>query len=489
MKVMLAMVVLGLARNEMKVVGGCKLPGAEQEAASGGAHGTVAGEEPFQGVFKDGFWHVNCLSDELNVKGDKFGDGAQRYESGVAATTSVVRYDVVVDRDAQVPMTPDVCFNFCRTVPEMTFFGLIYGRDCYCSHYYKQTTGDGVCDRPCEGDSAVTCGGQTMSDIYQMHECVGGLAQDISAITAEAAEMNGVLMDDAQVVGEAGHAMQGSGDYLESLTEGSASSLAQAAKVAAGPILHAADDLLELSGEYTRIEGEAAGIPTDGELDFETRRKAETLLAETKEFLDAADQAVAAGAEWLAQANPEHNVEDAGQMFVPVLRQVDKEKEDRQSVCNGDFTGSPKVGLSLDECVAACDAEAPKDSDAYCWAIQHFTFDEADSLCFLFSGLSELTSYECGGDAGPMTKFLQRKKHRKHHRKHRKHQVTVRKHRAHVTPAHPSSRIMQAVRMHYTTGKRGGMDATCQVRFSDVQGVTPEFKDGITHITRCFGSG
>ena len=40
-------------------------------------------------------------------------------------------------------------------MPDMQFFGLIYGRECYCSHYYKKTTGEGTCDLPCEGEVGV----------------------------------------------------------------------------------------------------------------------------------------------------------------------------------------------------------------------------------------------------------------------------------------------------------------------------------------------
>ena len=43
----------------------------------------------------------------------------------------------------KVSMTPKACFNFCRTVPGMLFFGLIYGRDCYCTPYFTPTTAGG----------------------------------------------------------------------------------------------------------------------------------------------------------------------------------------------------------------------------------------------------------------------------------------------------------------------------------------------------------
>ena len=40
-----------------------------------------------------------------------------------------------------------------------------------------------------------------------------------------------------------------------------------------------------------------------------------------------------------------------------MLRQIKPDLADDQSVCGGDLTGMPKVGLSYDECAEACDNE------------------------------------------------------------------------------------------------------------------------------------
>lgn len=486
------------ASRKVIMVGGCKMqgPGEDQQPAVGGAHGTVDGQQPFLNVYKDGFWHVNCIADELEVKGDKHGGNAQRYESGEAFGTSIVRYDTVVDSDKQESMTPGVCFNFCRTVPEMTFFGLFAGRDCYCANYYKATTGDGVCDRPCEGDAGVTCGGQSMSDMYQMHECVGGLAQDAADIADEAAEVSQKLTETANDALDSAGAMQSSGEALEGLAEGAANRYAQEAKVAAGPVQHAGEDLLELVNEFGRLEGESKGLDLTGDMDFETRSKAEKMMTEAKDLLDDSDQAYAAGEKWLEDISPGVDlVEEDGSTFVPVLRQMgDAAKAEFSSVCGGDVVSPPKVGLSVEECEAVCGQHAPKSSPDHCWAIQYFTMDGADSLCFLLSGLSELTSYNCGGEEGGKAapkggkmgllarrvSFLE-KKHHKHH-SHHKHARPV------LTPQHPSSKyILQSTRKHKKRQPGAGNDATCRVRFADVTGVTPEFKDGTAELNRCYG--
>merc|ERR1719387_1651047 len=80
------------------------------------------------------------------------------HEYKVSTNVSIVRYTDRVGTEQQQPMTPRICFNFCRTVPDMLYFGLTAGRECYCSPYYHQGTGDGACTAQCEGDASKTCG-------------------------------------------------------------------------------------------------------------------------------------------------------------------------------------------------------------------------------------------------------------------------------------------------------------------------------------------
>lgn len=73
-------------------------------------------------------------------------------------------------------------------------FGLRNGKDCYCSPYYKQGPGDGVCDAGCAGDSAVTCGSTSgMSDVYEMHACSDTVAEakaDVGTVRKKIADVN-----------------------------------------------------------------------------------------------------------------------------------------------------------------------------------------------------------------------------------------------------------------------------------------------------------
>jgi len=485
-------------KGALQLFGGCKVqgPGADQTAAVGGQDGTVDGAPPHQAILKDGFWDVGCKSDQMVQTGDKFGDSKVDYAETHSASTSIVWYNVVVERDNQKSMTPQVCFDFCRTVADMSFFGLIYGRDCYCSHYYKQTIGDGVCDLPCEGGNGI-CGGQSMSSLYQMHSCEGGFAQEMQDLFDDGEEMLGSLSLSAKETMAVGNAMQTAGESLEALAEGAASPLAQEAKVAAGPVVHAADDLLDLVGEFTNAGSEFTALNLEGDLDFETRKKAEDLKKEGSSLMDAGDQALAAADDWVKRTNPKSDEEGVGATFVPVMRQVDVEFEGKQVICNGELTGAPKIGMSYDECASACDNEVPKSNSAYCIGFQYFTFPDADPLCFLYSELLELTTYSCDfeGDMGQHNvAFLARKHHKKKHHV-RKHTVVddaeekVKTQPRGDMSSHPSSKfILSTLHLNYASGKESAVpQATCAVRFADFNGVTPKFKDGRTDITRCFG--
>merc|ERR1719407_422066 len=177
----------------------------------------------------------------------------------------------------------------------------------------------------------------------------------------------------------------------------------------------------------------------------------------------------------MQEASPDYEDAKTGETFVPVLRQIKPDLAEDQSICGGDLTGMPKVGLSYDECAEACDKEAPK---------------SPDSLCFLFSAVTELTSYNCKHEgvvlAATSSKFLQKK-----HKVIRKTKAKKTKMLRHDSPmkSHPSTHFLLEApfALHYTGGMRSSSpQAFCAVRFADTNGVTPDMKDGMTAIDRCF---
>jgi len=145
------------------MVGGCakKEPGAGMDASLG-----------LTTVYKDGYFHVRCMMDKMETAADWHDELQREHKYNIDTNVTIVRYTDRVDVEKQQSMTPSICFEFCRTVPDMLHFGLTRGRECYCTPYFMQGTGDGVCDAGCEGDSSITCGNTNgMADIYEMHAC------------------------------------------------------------------------------------------------------------------------------------------------------------------------------------------------------------------------------------------------------------------------------------------------------------------------------
>merc|ERR1719258_574805 len=86
-----------------------------------------------------------------------------------------------------------------------------------------------------------------------MHSCVGGLGQRAMDLEAELDDVSMFLEDVGPTVMDAAQALDDSGRLLESYAEGSASSLAQAAIVAAGPVLKSGEDLQSLYDEVADL--------------------------------------------------------------------------------------------------------------------------------------------------------------------------------------------------------------------------------------------
>jgi len=156
------------------VKGGCKEPGAGMDDTLG-----------LKKVYKDGYFHVRCMMDKMEKSADWHDELQREHLYNIHTNVSIVRYTDRVDVEKQEKMTPKVCFDFCRTVPDMLHFGLTAGRDCYCAPYFMQGPGDGVCDAGCEGDATITCGNTNgMSDVYEMHSCNDAVQDAKDAVTS-----------------------------------------------------------------------------------------------------------------------------------------------------------------------------------------------------------------------------------------------------------------------------------------------------------------
>merc|ERR1719428_2081582 len=138
------------------MVGGCqkKEPGAGMDSSLG-----------LVKVYKDGYFHLRCMMDKMEQAADYHDELQREHKYNVHTNVSIVRYTDRVDVEKQQSMTPSICFEFCRTVPDMLHFGLVNGRDCYCAPYYMQGPGDGVIE---DAKAAYEAATDVASDAYDM---------------------------------------------------------------------------------------------------------------------------------------------------------------------------------------------------------------------------------------------------------------------------------------------------------------------------------
>jgi len=200
---------------------------------------------PFVRIKKDGYMKVNCIKDAMFNHGDKFGPNKHEYKYGDISNVSIVHYTAHVPKEDRQKMTPEVCFEFCRTLDTMLFFGISNGRDCYCTPYYKQMASDSsACDAVCEGETTQMCGGKSKSTMWEMHMCNDD-AQKLAEFSVRSHQLKTSL---DELVPKALDAAAGKNELAQKLQDvfGQAGdpdtgALMQKAKVAAGKLQHLAE--------------------------------------------------------------------------------------------------------------------------------------------------------------------------------------------------------------------------------------------------------
>jgi hypothetical protein len=367
-----------------------------------GAGMAPAAVTPFEQVLKDGFYEVACVKDYMHEHGDKFGDGKFAYELGDVSNVSIVNYDAHVATEDREKMTHDVCFKFCRTVPDMLFFGLFNGRDCYCAPYYTPSASDSSsCDAVCEGDNTVMCGGKSKSSIFQMHEC-GDAASNVADATAKMSTVKAGLAEVSAEVKKVAESMQSIADALQpafgKVGDSAATGLLQSAKSTAGELLQAAAAGSKLVESMTGLESSAqtAGSAKG----FEAVTAAESLVDQvgttTTEGEGAAEELGAS----LALATPPAG-NGSSNLYFPVMYFVDKDNTNASTTCGG---GGPREAIVSDfeGCADACTADVGPPG---CVGFS-FLSQAPSGLCFLFEALTSATYYT-GCDSAKAA-FLQR---------------------------------------------------------------------------------
>lgn len=360
--------------------------------------------EPFEKVLKDGFFMVACVKDAMYVAGDKFGANKHDYKMGAVSNSSIVHYDAHVPKEDREPMTHQVCFEFCRSVPDMGYFGFSGGRDCYCTPYFKPMAGGSTeCDAVCPGDNSQMCGGGKKNSIFGMHSCAD-TEEKLSTADEAASEARSSLKSLAEAMKETVEDGEADANHWQDALGGAgdptASALMQDAKVWSGKCLKAADDALESAETVKESLDEVSGMEGKDFTDYDNAKAAEDLVKALNKGAQKLAEVEEALTEMDDQLEPEaDDVDDAAKQYYPLMYFVDKEHEDVPSTCGGETLGEPMMGQSMDACAAACDARPGK-------CVGFSFFEKDSSICFLFSKF-ESVQYWTGCDAAA---FLQKKK-------------------------------------------------------------------------------
>jgi hypothetical protein len=101
----------------------------------------------------------------------------------------------------------DVCFAFCQGKhekdPPMQVFGVQNGNQCFCANLHEGTPMEN-CDKPCDGDADVTCGGAETTDMYVMFDCTPPTPEEAAAAKkkAKAKVLNAYAVHEKQTCGK-----------------------------------------------------------------------------------------------------------------------------------------------------------------------------------------------------------------------------------------------------------------------------------------------
>merc|ERR1719272_2348193 len=374
--------------------------GADQVMADEGKStpGSVDGQEPYVTVLKDGFFEVGCFFDTLLSAGDMHGNDADKYNMGITGV-SIALYDELVLDENMEPMTPTVCFEFCRTLPDMVFFGISNGQQCYCAPYYQPKPGDeSQCNANCPGDETLMCGNMRgKSSIFEMHLC-DDIAEDLETSMTAAKESLDYYLETALFAKELGDKMTASGQALQTVAGLSgapgAADNGQHAMASSKPLTQAFTS--ERENYESCLEGYKLGKDNEG-ADMSVSANAiaaEHATKRMKQTVGAVVTGAAASHAAIVLAYPaadqvvfgdEPDGGDAAAMGLKSLVDGEAQKEPdfrhgsyafdanyapAHSSCSGVHTGQPMMGLGKAGCALACEATVYPD---VCVGFSHYT--------------------------------------------------------------------------------------------------------------------
>jgi len=380
-----------------------------------GAGMNPAAIKPFEKVLKDGYYGVDCVDDFMFTHGDKFGDNKFSYNLGEVSNVSIVHYAMHVAKEDREPMTPDVCFSFCRTVPEMTFFGIRNGRDCYCTPFYRSVEGDdSMCDVVCDGDGTRMCGNKNKSSIFGMHMCsntqaeMGASATKMGEVETEVTVLMGPVSTVSNGMQSEATAFQ---KEFGSAGDPVASDLMQTMKVHAGKLAEASKRAQALVDGMAAAQTEATALQSKDFTRSPTVRAAEGVMNKM-ESLSAEGVAVTEElTNHMVESGPDStklkiNITGIADEYYPITYFLDKEHLGNPTTCGGTTSHVPLVG-SRDMCAHMCNEDVHE-----CVGFSFFanagSLPDGTGLCSLMSSFKTAVVYtKCDQGSGKKVEAAQ----------------------------------------------------------------------------------
>lgn len=391
----------GAGANQVFAVHALEQPGAVNNIA------------PFVRVYKDGFFEVKCAKDDMYYHADLY--GYNKYTYGKHATTvnvSIVHYKEVIDEPHWKSMSPEVCYQFCQTVPDMVFFGIAEGGDCYCTPYIRPIIGtEGGCDIPCKGDATQMCGAHGKSNMFEMHLCADTAEEVLSAAVA-ADEVLAFFYDSAFLADALSAELQASGASLQKIAGESgdltASSMGMAVKLSAGELGHgiASAGCLESYDELLTLYAQAKDVRKGDFTLAKDLQKADATTATLRDVTPEVESCAKASERLgmasypfykeLAEADSMDEFQEkvdayAGSLggYLPI--NMVQKLPTTMATCTGKQLGEPAV-VSLGECAEACSRMR---YPGKCTSFQFFYLGDATPVCFLYEKLFQVQTYTC----------------------------------------------------------------------------------------------
>lgn len=287
-------------------------------------------------------------------------------------------------------MTHDVCFKFCRTIPDMSFFGLTHGHDCYCMPFYKQLAGDSSkCDVACEGQEGSFCGGTKKSSIFEMHMCSSS-SIELSATSGAAAQIVKKGQELSTKIAKLTVSMQQKVAHHQqafgAVGDQAASFLMKATKESLGLLDQAATHVTQSTGPLLTELTKA-----DAMMGFEFEQLSDATPAQN--LISKITAQLTTAKDVIKKASFLYNsaIRGVGQsgfrkQYQPLLNFVDKEHANSPSTCAGTWYKNPILNASVDECATACEAQV---NEPGCIGFSIYK----GGFCYLFSKFTSVTYY------------------------------------------------------------------------------------------------